>query len=217
MFDPFRPRLFFLCALWLGGLAFSMFSRNCFLFWFFLLAGCASVVDLENVGSQVDRGWLEGDGSSTVLVVGYAYDPEKRSAFEQEMVLALRARGISAVASGGRLPDLRSVTETVLSDFLQASPDAAVLLVRALSVTQEHSRGVQDGAVHALFVDDALDWDVSTGAQLEASLYVHGRDAFVWREWTQLGTRNAIGSKALSAFANHLLQSMIRDGVADRL
>ena len=193
-----------------------MFSRILALTSFFVL-GCAGVVQLEELGLQFESDWQGVATFPTILVVGYAYDPEKRSAFEQEMVLALRARGITAVASGGWLPDLRLVTETVLSNFLQASPDAAVLLVRALSVTQEQSRVVQDGAMRALFVDDALDWDVSTGAQLEASLYVHGRDAFVWREWTQLGTRNAIGSKALSAFANHLLQSMIRDGVADRL
>lgn len=194
----------------------SMFSRILALTSFFVL-GCAGVVQLKELGLQFESDWQGVATFPTILVVGYAYDPEKRSAFEQEMVLALRARGITAVASGGWLPDLRLVTETVLSNFLQASPDAAVLLVRALSVTQEQSRVVQDGAMRALFVDDALDWDVSTGAQLESSLYVHGRDAFVWREWTQLVTRNAIGSKALRAFANHLLQSMIRDGVANRL
>jgi hypothetical protein len=195
----------------------SMITRNYFFVGLFCLAGCASVVDLEDVGTQQDANWLGGDVSRTVLVVGYAYDSAKRSAFEREMVLALRSRGISAEASESRMPALSLVTESALTDYLESSPDTAVLLVRALSVTLERSRTLRDDSTSVLFKDAAVRWEVSTGAQLEGALYVHGRPDSVWTEWTRLRAGESIGEAALTAYANRLLESMTRDGVTDRL
>ena len=66
--------------------------------------------------------------------------------------------------------------------------------MRALSVTQEHSRGVQDGAVHALLW--MMPWTGMSQRALNWSIVVcPRRDAFVWREWTQLVLATRLGQR----------------------
>ena len=195
----------------------SMVSRKYVLAALLWLAGCAGVVELEDLGSKSDSSWMGSDSSPTVLVVGYAYDGEKRASFERLMVLALRSRGISAEASVGRMPDLRSITGAVLRDYLEASPDGAILVARALLVTQNRSRRVDKESITAVFENSTVRWEMSMGAQLEATLFVHGRQSAVWTERSQLRARGAIGTKALGAYANRLLNGMTREGVVDRL
>ncbi|MGC6505564.1 MAG: hypothetical protein ACON39_03190 [Coraliomargaritaceae bacterium] len=68
-----------------------MFSRNYLFASFFFLAGCASVVEVEDMGSRQEGDWQGVETSPTILVVGYAYDPAIRLDFEQSMVEALRS------------------------------------------------------------------------------------------------------------------------------
>ena len=194
-----------------------MFSRILALTSFFFVLGCASVVQLEELGSQFESDWQGVETSPTILVVGYAYDPEKRLDFEQSMVGALRSIGISAEASAGRMPDLRSINGALLADYLTDSKNSALLLARALSVTTRQSRKVETASMGGLFEDTTIRWDVETGAQLEASLYVQDFEGAVWTQWSQIRAGESIGAEALDAYVEALLESMIREGVVDRL
>ncbi len=178
-----------------------------------LVVGCASVVELEPLGSRLDAGWTRGEGPLRLLVAGHAYDAGMRLHFERGMVAALRARGIPAEASSELMPDLRLLTGPVLAGYLQASPESAVLLARALSVTKERTRTGRDASVTGLLETNSGAWDVTTGVLLEASLFVPGRADPVWAERTRLQAQEDAGPEALDAYVAALVESLARDGL----
>lgn len=71
--------------------------------------------------------------------------------------------------------------------------------------------------MRGLFEETTIRWDVETGAQLEASLYVQNFEGAVWTQWSEIRAGESIGAEALDAYVEALLESMIREGVVDRL
>jgi hypothetical protein len=196
-----------------------MISRKILFLCALFFSGCASPVELESLGSVNDPGWSsasEGDVPSRFLVVGYAYDADKRAAFETAMVADLRAAGVLAEASMEHFPDLRNLEISALIDYLEASPDAAVLVARALVVTQERYRSGHRVSLSGLLSEDAVIWEVAQGALLQASLYVPGWPKAVWWEHARLSVQRDIGMEALGAYAEAVVRSLVRDGVIAR-
>ena len=97
-----------------------------------LVPGCAST-SIVNQWQSPDP----GPAFTKLLVVGVSRSASVRRVFEDEMVKALQARGVTAIPSYTLIPEDGPVSDTRLAEAVQKSGVDGVLTTRVLQVAQQ--------------------------------------------------------------------------------
>ncbi len=185
-----------------------------------VFTGCKSAsVSLQALGSTSHANW-QGNRTYQVLVVGYAYDTNKRIAFENEMVHSLRRVGINASPSHEVYPLLRMIHTQSLSTYLNNGTDKAVLFAHAIAVTQQAYNMVDPINVDLrMFGSNHKDWQIKVGAIVEAALYVNDMPHSVWLNRMKLQSTldDAPATDSIQAYVSALMTSLRQQTVLSRL
>lgn len=99
------------------------------------LAACAASTSIVNEWQAPDP----GPAVKRILVVGMLRDSSIRRTFEDEMVAALRARGVDAQPGYRVLPDEGDVPRAQLEQAVRAAGATGVLSARVLQVSNQTS------------------------------------------------------------------------------
>lgn len=184
------------------------------------LSGCnSSSISLQTLGSMSHATWL-GQRPYQVLVVAYAYDADRRIAFENEMTHSLRRAGVSATASHETYPAIQMIHPQSLSAYLNNSNDSAIMFAHAIAVTKQAYNMVDPiDANHSIFRSNHNDWQIKIGAIVETALYVNDVPHSIWLNRMKLQSEadDIAAADSIKAYVNALMTSLRKQTVLSRL